>query len=663
MKDRKDLISVLTLLIISMIAYLPLVGKFGYYNDDWYLMYSAGAYGPGVFWDIFSVDRPLRALVMVPAYYLFGENPLYYDISAYVFRVISAVAFLWLLEMIWPRRYTATFLASLFFLIYPGFLSQFNGIDYQSQMVGLATAMLSIALTVKASLTDRIWVRIILIAVSTVLGWLYLGLVEYFLGFEFLRFACLSIFGFRKSAAWKNRLLESVKRWLPNIFTPLIFLGWRLFFFQSERGATDVGMQFEQVKLYPVQIMYRWSLQIAQDMFDVMIGAWIEPLSQLVGFFQAWGGWLALAVAGLVVFTLLKKRIDLRENTERMPFHREALWLGLTTAIACLIPIAMANRQVAFPHFSRYALASSSGVAICFAAILVNLKNNIFRNGLVALLVFISIITHHANAVKFAQTTSATDNFWWQVSWRVPQFEKNTTLVASYPNIVLEEDYFVWGPANLIYYPQKQKDNDIQPVLFSIIMNKDTVKKILAREGQDFNNRRNIITYANARNILVLTQPTANSCVHVIDGMQPELSPKDPDFIRAVGAYSEIDHVLVNETPHTPPSLIFGPEPSHSWCFYYEQADLARQRGEWGQVLAIGEQAKGQGLEPVDLIEWMPFLQAYAVTGNVERLIDLAPTIATKPFISMQACHRIKAMPELSDSILGVVDTYYCIAP
>ena len=195
----------------------------------------------------------------------------------------------------------------------------------------------------------------------------------------------------------------------------------------------------------------------------------------------------------------------------------------------------------------------------------------------------------------------------------------------------------------------------------AITLNKDTVKKILAREGQDFNNRRNIITYANARNILVLTQPTVNSCVHVIDGIQPELSQNDPDLIRAVGAYSEIDHVLVDETPHTPPSLVFGPEPSRNWCFYYEQADLARQRGEWNQVLDIGEQAKGQGFEPVDLIEWMPFLQAYAVAGDVDRLVNLAPIIATDPAVSMQACQSIKALPEISASVIDAVDNYYCI--
>ncbi len=77
------------LTFISGLAYLLFVPQFGYFNDDWYLMYAAGAKGTSVFWDIFAIDRPLRALVMIPAYTLFGPNPLYYNLSAFLFRLLG----------------------------------------------------------------------------------------------------------------------------------------------------------------------------------------------------------------------------------------------------------------------------------------------------------------------------------------------------------------------------------------------------------------------------------------------------------------------------------------------------------------------------------------------------------------------------------------------
>src|SRR6185436_13306376 len=151
---NKSILSIILLVIVSAIAYLPLVGSFGYYYDDWYLMHSAGAHGPSVFWDIFSVDRPYRALVMIPAYSLFAANPLYYNLSAYLFRLVGALSLFWILKMLWSRQPGATTLMALLFLIYPGFLSQPNAIDYQSHIIGLASALLSIALTLRAILSE-----------------------------------------------------------------------------------------------------------------------------------------------------------------------------------------------------------------------------------------------------------------------------------------------------------------------------------------------------------------------------------------------------------------------------------------------------------------------------------------------------------------------------
>lgn len=110
---HKNEILLAVLFLASALIYLPRLHQIGYLNDDWYLMYSAHAYGPQVFTDIYSIDRPMRALVLTPAYRLFGDNPLYYNLSAYFFRLISSISFFWLLRMLWPRRRIVAFLAAL----------------------------------------------------------------------------------------------------------------------------------------------------------------------------------------------------------------------------------------------------------------------------------------------------------------------------------------------------------------------------------------------------------------------------------------------------------------------------------------------------------------------------------------------------------------------
>src|SRR5688572_25478966 len=229
MKERTGWISVLTLIVIAALAYLPLINQIGYSHDDWYLMASARAEGADVFHDIYSVDRPLRAYVLTPAYRLFGQNVLLYNLSAWAFRVLSALLFLWMLKMLWPNRSYETLIMALLYVLYPGFLSQYNGIDYQPQIISLALAMLSLALTVHAFFEKRFTYKVVGISLSIIMGILYLGLVEYEVGFELIRFTLLFVLVGRVTFSFRERVFRTIKSWLPYSLILLGFGVWRIF--------------------------------------------------------------------------------------------------------------------------------------------------------------------------------------------------------------------------------------------------------------------------------------------------------------------------------------------------------------------------------------------------------------------------------------------------
>lgn len=659
---HERIIVLLLLLITAALVYLPQVNHFGYMNDDWYLMYSAGSHGTRAFQSIFSVDRPGRVLVMIPAYILFGNNPLLYNLSAFLFRVLGAMAFWWILNLLWSRNKVMTAAMSLLFLIYPGFLSQPNAIDYQSHIVGLAAALLSIWLTLKAVTSENRLYSILFHLSSILLGWLYLSQMEWYISFEFFRWACVFLLSSRLGGTLLEKITRAVRQAYPSMLIPVVYLTWRLFFFVSVRGATDLDRQLELLKLYPIQTLYHSAIQVLQDLSDVILGAWVIPLSQLTGFVQVWGGVLAIVVAGLVVFALFRLEENFASDQAQSPdITNEALWLGLLTAVAGLIPIALVNREVAFPSYSRYSLVSSVGVAIFLVALISTIRERTVRYSFLGVLILIAALTHHANSVKAAQEGAVVRNFWWQVSWRIPQLGPRTTLIGNYPVAAIEEDYFIWGPANLIYYPKDDAPEDIQPTIFATLLNKDTVTKILMRERQVMDNRKNIITYPNYRNILVLSQPSLNSCVHVIDSLLPEFSSSESDSIRLIGPYSETEHVLKGEMPHTPPQIAFGPEPLHGWCYYYEQADLARQRGDWNKVMQLGQEAADKKSEPSDLIEWMPFLQAYALNGKTKEVVEIMNTIQPDEYVTQQACQILKSQ-NIDANIQEILNSQYCIA-
>lgn len=643
---------------IAGLAYLIFVQKIGYTFDDWYLMWSAKAYGPQVFFPIFSIDRPLRAYLMFPAYLLFGENPLWYNLSAFVFRVCGTLFFLWMFRMLWPRAQAATMVMALLFVIYPGFLSQPNAIDYQSHIFALALALLSLALTAKGFVEHIAGPRrFFLLILSALVGWLYLGLMEYYIGFELIRALLIGLLAFRSQSNWPSRAKKAILDWLPLSVIPLGFVFWRVFIFVGERTATDAGAQLSLVMTSPLRAIFNWGIGLLHDIFQALVAAWFVPLLQLVGKLTLEqtiiGMFVGLAAA---ILTVLAYRRLMNEASSAWRF--ESLGLGMAAIIAGLIPVVLANRGVEFPYYSRYTLISSTGVAMVLVALILSLHQEKIRQGLLSLLVLVATFTHFANSVNAASETAAMRDFWWQVAWRAPMLEQNSTLIAQYSSAPMQEDYFVWGPANLIYYPARLYEKDIQPGLYAALPTQDTLQKVLARERQQYDKRRNIVTYTNYRNILVIVQPGPDSCVRILGPDLFDISSRDAEIFIEMAPFSEIERVQEG-SGQTPPYFVFGPEPEKGWCYYYQKASLARQYDDWLLVLQLGRQAQEKNLIPADEIEWLPFLQAEAMQGNQDKLIDIGSQMKDK-FARNQACLALKSMSELSPSMKNQAESIFC---
>ena len=659
----------LFLTLLGALTYLPLAARMGYINDDWYLMFDGYVGGASFFHDVFIVDRPLRGYVMQAAFALFGMNPLYYHLSAFLFRLVSAAALFWIGNQLWSRRVTYNWLAALLFLVYPGFLSQVNPIDYQSQVFSLACGMVSVALTLKALQAKTSAARWGYIAASAALAWVYLGLVEYFLGFEALRFAIIGVLRLRQTdQPIFTRLKSVVVESLPFLAGAGGFLIWRLFFFEAERKATDVSLQLSSVFESPLTVLW-WLNYLIQDVFKVVMAAWTVPLN-LFGFSLRLGdsfagfGLAALAVAVLLVF--LRQGGEMpgdEESSQSLGEMREQIWLAFITIVACLVPVILVNRHVTLPDYSRYALAPAVGVGILFSVIFERVSSVSLRAGLAAFLLGVSVLTHHGNAVRVADETEATRNFWWQAAWRAPKIEEGVTLIALYPGGSLSEDYFIWGPANFIYYPEKQDANPLTIKLPAAVLNGETVMQIITGSGVETPLRRGNYLERDFGNVLVITQSSSDSCVRFINGASPELNSFDDGRIVMVASYSKLDAVVTEGEMPNVPVEVFGSEPERGWCYYYQQADLARQRGDWDVVTTLLDEALKKGYYPNDPLEWIPFMQGYAAQGNVEEMRKMMKLVALDKYLRLQVCNSMKYLAEnesLSDEVNEFITKKIC---
>jgi hypothetical protein len=75
-------------------------------------------------------------------------------------------------------------------------------------------------------------------------------------------------------------------------------------------------------------------------------------------------------------------------------------------------------------------------------------------------------------------------------------------------------------------------------------------------------------------------------------------------------------------------------------------------------VARLGDEAQKSNLTPNDLVEWMPFLQAYAFLGNQNQVKGISTRINEEPFYRQLACRNLNAMTENGYPLSPEMQTY-----
>ena len=64
--------------------------------------------------------------------------------------------------------------------------------------------------------------------------------------------------------------------------------------------------------------------------------------------------------------------------------------------------------------------------------------------------------------------------------------------------------------------------------------------------------------------------------------------------------------------------------PNSGWCYYFQKADLARQFGDWNEVVRLGDTAFKLDDFPNNPVERFVFIEGYAHVGDWKRAVQLS---------------------------------------
>ena len=621
----------IALLFLTAIGFAPLISSLGFYWDDWPSIWYLHFWGPQSFHQSFAVDRPLLGWLFHLTTSVLGESTIAWQIFGILTRWLTTLAFWWVLRLLWPDHLTQVTWAAFLFALYPGFKQQYIAVTYSNAFVIYALFLLSFALMILAIQKPRFYWLLMLASIVT--SGFSMFVAEYFFGLELLR--PLVLWFLKKGRVIDKRGLarKIAWQWLPYLALMLLFLVWRVFLHETPRGEITL---FDQLVANPLAGVFSLVGTIVNDIFEVSALAWIQMVDRGRIMMMNRSGTLPLYIGIIIlgflfsIFFLTRLRLKAQHNDHLSSSSKSwGIQACLAGAAALLVggwPFWVTNLQLElfFPR-DRFTLPMMIGAALLLAGIIALLNRPLLQSAiLVALFTGFAAGMHYEDALQYRQEWLLLKNWFWQMSWRAPQIEPGTTILSSDLYLDYYSDNSLTAPLNWTYAPEKTS-LEIPYLFMDIEARLGVDLGSLEPDTPVFNQNRTTTFRGNtSQSLVVFFAPPR--CVKVIHPDDDRHLPYKPEYLSEAIPLSA-PAALIRDTsqPAHPPLNIFGEEPAHGWCYYFEKAELAAQLEEWEMITGFADQAFSfkQSFDRETASELNPFIRAFAHTGQWDTAYQL----------------------------------------
>ena len=662
----------LILLLVTAIAFGPLLSQLGFYWDDWAKILVARLWGLNSYFAYYAGDRPLSSWTHILFTPLLGETPLPWHILTLLLRWLSGCGLWWSLNGLWPRARRMNLIAALLFVVYPAFVSEPAAVTFHQQWLQYALFFLSLGCMITANRSRpadggrpprAFWA---LSGASLAAMLLQLSVTEYFVPLELVRplllwflIGNIAAEAGQPRPASGPRLRQTLVAWSPYLLLTGGFTIWRLFFIHLPGEDPYRANTLYALLSSPLATLQQLGLTILDDEIHILEHVWSEPLN--VGIAQATPFSQFSSAASVVAFIVaLAAVIFLREpetpstsqpapgSPGAEPWVGQALLLGLVAVLLGPVPAWITGRQVVFDfHSDRYAMPAMFGAAVLLAGLIAWLAQRKVQRGVLAgFLVGLAVFVHLRVANDYRWVWKSEQDFFWELSWRAPGLQAPTALFMlsePFPN----QGLFSTSAALNLLYPQPDgwgapalpgqpaETRHLAYWVYTILPRynhaPDTYDMSI---GSQFRTLKFSGTTPED-SLLVYKDLSHGSCLWVIS-QRDKNSPYLPELVKTFIPISNLNHILPEaQRPGYPPTDLIGPNPGQPWCYFFERADLARQTQDWKTAAALYDAALAKGFSlsksgSESPYEWLPFVEGLARAGRREDAAGLSRQILSQ---------------------------------
>ena len=608
---RASLFYPLLLLAVAAGCYGIWARQLGFYWDEWAYVWISQKLGDAGLARYFATNRPFWGMVYRQTMPLLGVEPWHWQVFGLFWRWLCAVLLWNTLRATWPERGEVAASAGLLFLVYPGFDQQSIGLMFGHFFLVMAALLLSLCLMQLAQRrSGRLaWLFTLLGMAASLINLLAM---EYFLVLDLIRLPLLWVIKGESAPDWQTRLKKTLLAWLPYASVFGAVGVWRAFFFKFQTQNYHPVL-LEGLKTDPLQTLSGLVLTVLSDVLKVSVQAWskafVPPAVDDLGRSGLLMYALAAGLAGLLAVTWfywLRPKDDLRRDTAR-----EMLLVAGAGLLLGGVPFWLTGLPVGLVYqTSRFTQPFTFGACLLLAVVVWSLPGRQpLRAALLAVLVACSAGMQVQVGNDYRRDWAQQSALLWQMSWRMPAIQPGTALVINDFPMQHVSDNSLSAAVNQVFAPDNHSQ-DMAYMLYFASLRGDTYFKGFI-PGQSITHSYLAATFHGSSDQMLALNYDPPACLSVLDsGVDPANALLTTDM-RAAAVLSAQQNILP-APQNRPPAAIFGSEPAHAWCFYFEQASLARQLKNWAQVASLGDVAFALKDYPNGPLERLPFIEGYA---------------------------------------------------
>jgi len=612
----------IAIFVLTILTYGLMLPWTGFYWDDWPFAWIQKFLGPAEFIPAFEPFRPFLGPIFFGTTSLLPPNPLLWQSIALVMRFALAWATWWTFKSIWPKDKWQTLTAALLFLIFPGYSQHWVAYTHINQeWIPFLFYILSFGFTAKGLRTPEKSNRYSWFA----LAFLVLGVfpTEYFATQEPLRFLFFWALVSDEITGFWERIRHIFRLWWPYLLVWLGNASWLIYYYRfgayASYGVSSAGDTS----------LLDFILAMADSLWKAGLYSWGQILVLAA---RSLGNPSTLLTLGMIALSFALIAFYLRQliisgDRKNSKWGWQAVIYGLIGILIGRAPSWAAGLPLTLQSIDdRFMVSMMLGGSLFLAGLLeLFFGKSRLKVYIVALAIALGIGQQFYTANDFRRDWTRQQEIFWQMAWRMPALEVGTVILTHELPLRYETDMGLTAPLNWIYAPGYSGGELPYALLYTRTrLDRVSLPALEPEQPISFEYRTVEFTGSTSQAVTIIVPP--NACLHVLDSTYAggETYERQPRFLRDAIPLSDPSLIITDAKLPEMPAPLFGKEPEHTWCYYYEKAELARQVGDWQTVAQLGDEVRRQGFVPGDALEWLPFIEGYVVTGNIQSARDLS---------------------------------------